>query len=206
MAPESIKVSLETIVVGYLETNCYLLFDSKRDAVLIDPGGSADKILPRVDSNYCKLKYILLTHGHSDHMGGLEGVLSAYPTPVLLHTKEVEFLNIPREKVRRFEREISSPGYRALENGDMIDMGGWNLEVIFTPGHTPGGVCYHKGGDLFTGDTLFMDGVGRTDFRGGNAEALMNSIRNRLLPLGDGVRIYPGHGPSSTIGREKGYY
>lgn len=206
MASETAKVTIETIVVGYLETNCHLVYDDKRDAVIIDPGGSADRILPRVDSNFCRPVYVLLTHGHSDHIGGLEGVLSVYPVPVLLHSREADFLNIPRAKVHRFEQGVSSPGYYAVEDGEVIDMGGWKLEVIFTSGHTPGGVCYRMGNDVFTGDTLFMDGVGRTDFRGGDAKALMESVTKRLLPLGDEVRIYPGHGPSSTIGREKGYY
>lgn len=206
MGAQDLGIHIEKIVVGYLQTNCYIVVDNRRDAVIIDPGGSPEQILAAIDRNSWRPQLILLTHGHSDHISGVEGVQSGWPVPILAHRLEVEFIGIPARRQKRYFTGASDTDYYILEDGDEIDMRGWSLEVIFTPGHTPGGVSYRLGGDVFTGDTLFMDGVGRTDFRGGDADALFKSISTRLLPLGDHVRIHPGHGPASTIGKEKDYF
>ena len=201
------KIRIKTVVVGYLETNCYLIGDAKGDAVVIDPGGNPERILLEIDKNFYRPFCILITHSHSDHISGLEGVLRHWQIPVLMHWTELDFLRIPKMKISRFRGQVSSePGYYALEDGDVIGRNGWEINVIFTPGHTPGGVCYRSGDMVFTGDTLFQDGVGRTDFEGGNEGALMRSITERLLVLEDHIKIYPGHGPSSTIGRERGCF
>ena len=198
------NLKIKTIVVGYLETNCYLVGDSKGDAVVIDPGGSPDRILFEIDKNFYRPFCILLTHSDSDHIGGLDGVLRNRQAPVLMHRKELDFLRMPKTRISRFPGKVpAEPGYYALEDGDVVEADGWGLTVLFTPGHTPGGVCYRLGDVVFTGDTLFSDGVGRTDFEGGSEEALTQSIYGRLLTLEDSVKIYPGHGPPSTIGRER---
>ncbi|MEW5947555.1 MAG: MBL fold metallo-hydrolase [bacterium] len=208
MNPENkSRVNITTITVGHLETNCYLLHDSKGDAAIIDPGGSPERILMEIDKKICKPRCILITHGHSDHISGIEGVLKAWAVPVLMHRLEIGFLRLPGHRARRFHAEaLDGTGFLSLEDGDTINISGIPLTALHTPGHTPGGVCYVMGDVAFTGDTLFCDGVGRTDFEGGNERQLLNSIKTKLLTLDDSTRIFPGHGPSSSIGREKQFF
>lgn len=194
------------VVVGYLETNSYLLVCEKTsEALLIDPGAEAEKIFEAAQEEKAEVKKILLTHGHHDHTGAMNDVRARWDAPVLLSSDEADFMGIPAG-----ERQRCSGGadgvFQCIEDGDVIEQGSLELKVLFTPGHTPGGVCYLAGGVCFTGDTLFCDGVGRTDFAGGDSGKLLNSIKTKLLALPQDTVIYPGHGPHSTIGRESRYF
>jgi hydroxyacylglutathione hydrolase len=200
---ESNLMKMKTVVVGYLETNCYLVADNSGDALVIDPGAAPERILGEIDHHQFLPRAILLTHSHSDHTGGLDGVQRAFNLPVLLHSAEARFLNLPKEKLRRYDGSLDSPGFITLEDGDTIAIGSLNMKVIFTPGHTPGGICILSENHLYSGDTLFEDGVGRTDFDGGSEPELQKSIREKLLILPDATYVHPGHGPSTTIGRER---
>ncbi len=194
------------VVVGYLETNCYLVAcEETSAALLIDPGAEAEKILAAVKEEKIEVKKILLTHGHHDHTGAMNDVRSRWNIPVLLSAAEADFINIPASETKRYTSE--GPGvFQVVEDGDEVVQGSVSLRVLFTPGHTPGGVCYLSGDVCFTGDTLFCDGVGRTDFEGGDAGKLLSSIQSKLLTLPDDTTIYPGHGLHSTIGRERRYF
>ena len=197
---------IRTVVVGFLETNCYLISEKETgDAVVVDPGGDPEKIFSAIRTKNLNIKYIILTHGHHDHIGALHELRDKFRVPILLHRVEADFMNVPQK-----ERGPFSAGngdiFLVLEEGDEIPVGGGKLKVLHTPGHTPGGACFLNGKVCVTGDTLFCDGVGRTDFEGGSADALMSSIRDKLLVLPDDTKIFPGHGPSSTIGRERRYF
>lgn len=200
-------MTVETVVVGYLETNCYILTgDSSADALIIDPGANLSRIVGFVEKRGLKPVRILITHGHNDHIGALNGVLHKYEIPVFINEKEADFIHIPPSERRRYTPDVSGPGIYMLRDGDEITFGSVRLKALDTPGHTPGGMCYLADGVCFTGDTLFNDGVGRTDFDGGDYDSLMKSIRTKLLVLGDSTVIHPGHGPSSTIGTERRYF
>ena len=202
-------MNVYTIVVGFLQTNCYLAVSAPGpEAVVIDPGAQGGRILKEIEKANLKIEYILLTHGHFDHTRGLKEVRRALNVPVLAHEKEAEFMKVKAAERARYEPGVRSPMFLTLREGDEIAFGPERLKALHTPGHTPGGACYlAAGGDIcFTGDTLFSDGVGRTDFAGGDARALDGAIRTKLLTLPDATRIYPGHGPASTIGREKRYF
>ena len=197
------------VVVGMLETNCYLaVSDPGHEAVVIDPGAQGGRIMQSVEKMKLKVEYVLLTHGHHDHTGALSEVRQTLDVPVLLHEKEADYMKIKAAEQARYEPGKKSPAFLTLKDGDEIAFGAVRLKTLHTPGHTPGGACYLAAGEniCFTGDTLFNDGVGRTDFAGGDSRALSSSIRTKLMALPDGITIYPGHGPSSTIGRERKYF
>ena len=204
------KLNIYPVVVGFLQTNCYLVADeSGRDAVVIDPGAKSSAIMKNIDRMKLNPKYILLTHGHHDHTGGVADLKRELVVPVLLHEEESDFIRVAASDREPFDPAAdSSKPYLTLRDEDEIVFGAARLKTLHTPGHTPGGVCFLEAdaGVAFTGDTLFNDGVGRTDFPGGSAQALDNSIRSKLLVLPDDTVIFPGHGPSSTIGRERRYF
>lgn len=196
------------LTVGALEVNCYIIWDSGSKAgFVIDPGGDAENIKDAVKKAGVDVKYIINTHGHFDHVGADGDLRSSLGALLAIHRKDALLLadahdhgvifgvNIPRQPVPDM----------LLEDGQVLSAGSLKLKVLHTPGHTEGGICLYAEdkGMLFTGDTLFAGSVGRTDFQGGSYEELMNSLRVKILPLGDSVEIYPGHGPSSTIGEEK---
>jgi hydroxyacylglutathione hydrolase len=190
-----------------LQTNCYLAV-SGTDAVVIDPGAQGGKILKSIDNMHLRVSYIILTHGHFDHTRGLKEVRGTLQVPILVHEKEADFMKLKTSERARFAPGLDSPAYLTLEDGDEIVFGASRLKTLATPGHTPGGASFLAVGEniCFTGDTLFNDGVGRTDFPGGNARTLADSIRAKLMSLPDETKIYPGHGPSSTIGIERKYF
>jgi len=196
------------LVVGLLETNCYLIgCKNSRKAAVIDPGGEedVDLILNLLQENNFDLKYIINTHGHADHIAGNKALKANTKALLLIHRLDALMLIDANKNLSIFEgKEIcSSPADRFLEEGDKIILGLLKLTVFHTPGHTPGGISLALNNIVFTGDTLFAGGVGRTDLPDGSYQDLQKSIKEKLLILDDDKIIYPGHGPSSTIGEER---
>lgn len=193
---------LEKVVVGPMQVNCYILGCPRTSAaIVIDPGAEAEKIKDRLNACGLKVHCILNTHGHADHIGANR----ALRAPIFVHRQDADFLNNPQLNLSSmFGVALTSPApERLLEDGEDIRVGDINLQVIHTPGHTPGGISLDAAKFVFTGDTLFAQGIGRTDFPYASEQALLQSIRKRLLVLQDEVVVYPGHGPSSTIGEER---
>ncbi|AEF95100.1 beta-lactamase domain protein [Desulfotomaculum nigrificans CO-1-SRB] len=197
---------IETLPVGNLEANCYIIGCPETDqAAIVDPGDEARRILAQVAKLGLTVSAIILTHGHYDHIGAVAELKKATGAPVMIHRQDSEMLTKPALNLSAWLGEDIElkPADRLLEDGDLIKVGNLTLEVLHTPGHTPGGICLKVGGDVFTGDTLFAQSVGRSDFPGGSHTTLINSIKQKLLVLPDDTMIYPGHGPASTIGQEK---
>jgi glyoxylase-like metal-dependent hydrolase (beta-lactamase superfamily II) len=181
---------LRKLTVGAYQANCYILgCKSTGTCAVIDPGAEILRIMKEITNNQLRVKYILITHGHMDHTGGALELHKATGAPVFIHSRDAPGLG------------FSPQG--TLAHGQQIHVGTYPLTVLHTPGHSPGGVCFHAPGAVFTGDTLFAGSIGRTDFPGGSHERLIRGVISHLFPLGDDLRIYPGHGPASTIGNER---
>ncbi|TFG91977.1 MAG: MBL fold metallo-hydrolase [Candidatus Atribacteria bacterium] len=199
---------LKRLVVGVLETNCYLISCEKtKEAAVIDPGGeeAVDLILNLLQKNNFNLKYIINTHGHIDHIIGNNLLKVKTEALLLIHRLDADMLVDGNKNISSFMgKEICSPhADKLLEEGDEISLGTLKLKLIHTPGHTPGGISLVVNNIVFTGDTLFAGGIGRTDLPGGSYQDLQKSIKEKLLVLSDDKIIYPGHGPDSTIGEER---
>lgn len=195
------------LVVGPIQCNCYLVGDpDSREAVVVDPGDQPRDILERVDAHGLTLVALVATHAHFDHVLAADAIREITGVPFYLHASDVPVLEGMQEGVRRFfGLELPPPPEvdRLLHDGDELAAGGARLQVIHTPGHSPGSVSLLAPGEaLFSGDTLFAGSVGRTDLPGGDAGKELASIRDRIFPLGD-LPVYPGHGPSTTIDRER---
>lgn len=190
---------IEAILAGLYEENCYILMDEEtKEAAILDPGGSPSSIKSRVLSLGANVKYILLTHAHFDHVGAVQDIKEAFNSP--LYVSEIDAI------YSKEDTSVYGPigeGNKYLNDGDILKLGNKEIKVIETPGHTKGGLCFLVEDILVTGDTLFRGSIGRSDFIGGDFKELITSIKTKLLPLGDNVKVYPGHGPSSTIGYEK---
>ncbi len=201
---------IEHLVVGMLQTNCYVLMDPENSiAVVIDPGGEAKRICKLLESKNVALKAILLTHGHFDHvldawtlkeLCGGEIYIHPLDKP-LLKDRMVGLGALLSGKFPTMEKEVDE----FLREGEILTFGSIKLKVIETPGHTPGHVSFYIPEEkiIFVGDTLFDGSIGRTDFPGGSYEQLINSVRTKIFPLGDDVVVYPGHGPKTTVGKER---
>ncbi len=192
------------VVVGPLASNCYIVdSESNREGVIIDPGADAEEILKNVKDLGLKTKFIVLTHGHMDHIGALKEVKEATGAEVAIHTDDAKALH-EQSLGRMFGLSYPSPPApdRLLKGGDSIDIGDLHFLVLHTPGHSPGGICLLGEGVVFSGDTLFNYGIGRHDLPGGSYNQLMNSIYTKLMILPDNTIVYPGHGPDTTIGTE----
>ena len=190
---------IKSVMAGIYDANCYIVMDSKsKEAVVLDPGGDGPKLGTIIDDMGAKVKFILLTHGHVDHVGGVEYLADKYKVPFYINKIDEELM----EKDNSVYGSIRvADGY--LKDGDIFKFGDKTIKVIHTPGHTKGGVCFLIDDKCFTGDTLFQGSIGRTDFIGGDFKEIINSIKTKLLTLGDNVQVYPGHGSSSTIAFEK---
>jgi len=181
---------LRKLVVGPYQANCYILgCKETKEGVVIDPGDEVLRIVKEISENALKILYILITHGHIDHIGGVSELQQITKAPLYIHNLDVPGLH-------------SRPdGY--LYDGQELHFGTYRISVIHTPGHSPGGVSFHSPGAIFTGDTLFAGSIGRTDFPGGDYNKLIDGVVTKIFPLGDDVRVYPGHGPATTVGRER---
>lgn len=199
---------IETIPVGPLQVNSYILgCEKSNEGVVIDAGGSVDRLLDRIEKLSLTIKYLIDTHGHFDHVGGNRAFIEATGARFLIHEKDAFLLSIAAESSKSFGvvAENSPEPDEFLTDGMIIEFGAQRLEIFHTPGHSPGGCCIYsaEAGAVFTGDTLFNGSVGRTDLPGGSMEVLMRSIRERLTTLPETTRVFPGHGPSSTIAIER---
>jgi glyoxylase-like metal-dependent hydrolase (beta-lactamase superfamily II) len=196
---------VEKLVVGPLECNCYIVADEKtKEAIIIDPGDEAESILDRVRRLKLDIKLIFLSHGHVDHTAALSQVRKATGAEVAIHADDK--VTLSDDYLSLFigvKKPKNIPPNRLLEDGDGIMVGGLSFRILHTPGHTPGGTCLYGEGVLFSGDTLFNYGIGRPDLPGGDAENLLKSINNHLMILPDETKVYPGHGPETTIGAER---
>jgi len=192
---------------GIYQANCYIVYDEiTKDGFIIDPGGDADDILDLLNVNDIKANFILLTHGHFDHTGGVNAIKEKLHIPVYINENDNNLVSTDDEKSPSIIPISDAIKIDSLiKHGDNIKFGQSELFVIETPGHTPGGVSIRIKDTIFTGDTLFAGSVGRSDLPGGSHDILIESIKERLFVLPDDTKVYPGHGPSSTIGKEKKY-
>jgi hydroxyacylglutathione hydrolase len=201
---------LKTMVLGMIQTNCYIISnDSLKEAIVIDPAERAEIIEQYLKENDLTCKGILITHGHFDHILAAND-LSAYTGgKIYMMKKEALLLNNGELDAPIFLRKKSCNIVPDVltEDQQVLDLAGFNIEVIHTPGHTAGGASYYFTdiNVLFSGDTLFYESVGRTDFPTGDLQKIIESIRSRLMALDDKVKVYPGHGDTTTIGHERQY-
>ena len=195
---------INTFTAGPIDANNYLLTDND-EAVLIDCSEAKHEVLSALKGK--KLKFILLTHGHFDHVLGVNEMREKTGAKVLINKEDVVRMNESADIMRTFGVQgVETPkADDFLNDGDTLKFGNTEIKVIATPGHTQGCVCYLIDGKLFSGDTLFKESVGRCDLPGGNFQKLSDSVKNRLFTLDDNTIVYPGHGPETTIGHEKKY-
>jgi len=197
---------LERLEVTSFLMNCYIIGCEKtRACAIIDPGGSFSVIDEKIIDLGLEPKMILLTHGHSDHIGAVQELKDKYNIPVYIHELDAEFIKNPElnHSYDLFRKIISIDYDNFLKDGQIIELGELKIEVIHTPGHTPGGVCFKVENIILTGDTLFNHSIGRTDLEGGSMDDIISSIVNKILIYDDEVKLYPGHNSSTSIGVEK---
>jgi hydroxyacylglutathione hydrolase len=198
------------LIVGLLEVNCYILGDEDtREAVVIDPGGDEAEILEVLNHNKFQLKLIIDTHGHFDHVDANQPLKEATGAKIAIHELDAPALSQPSQealfftgnRLRRSEADI------LLKESDILTFGKYRLQVLHTPGHTPGSISLvlENHTYVYVGDLLFAGSIGRTDFPGGSYEALINAVRTKIFPLGDNYTVYPGHGPVTTVAQERKY-
>lgn len=199
---------VERVEVGELGVNCYIVAcESTRHAMVIDPGAEAERIAQLIETRGYSLRLIVNTHGHFDHIGGNAHLKARFSPTLAIHGLDACMLADPEANLSWFlpeELSVVSPvADRMLSDGYRVAAGTASLEVIHTPGHTPGSICLLGEGVLFSGDTLFKDGVGRTDLPGGDGSQLRDSLAAKVFVLPDSTRVCPGHGPETSVGQER---
>ncbi|MGB9679365.1 MAG: MBL fold metallo-hydrolase [Thermoanaerobacteraceae bacterium] len=198
-------MKIKKFITKYGE-NCYIVFDEyDHTAAIIDPGGNEEEILDFIKQTNLIVEYILLTHGHFDHIAAVETLRDVTEAKVLISYEDAPMLTNPELNLssRFYKNIICSDADEYLKDQDIINLSNIKIKALSTPGHTKGGMCFITDSICFTGDTLFKGSIGRCDFPGGDINILMNSIKTKLLTLNDETLIYPGHGDLSTIGEEK---
>jgi glyoxylase-like metal-dependent hydrolase (beta-lactamase superfamily II) len=194
------------LVVGPLQVNCFILADEKtKEAVVIDPGDDAQEILKIIQDKSLKVKYIVITHGHFDHVGANKALKDATGAELLIHEGDAPVMASASQHSQAFglNTQSSPRADRYVKHGDIINAGEVSLQVLHTPGHSPGGISLLDQGMVFTGDSLFAGSIGRTDLPGGDLMTLIRSIKTNLMSLPDDTKVFCGHGPATTIGEER---
>jgi glyoxylase-like metal-dependent hydrolase (beta-lactamase superfamily II) len=197
---------LRTLIVGPIQANCYILgCERTREAAVIDPGGDADRVLITLAKDKLRCVYIINTHGHFDHSAENKRLKEVTGAQLLIHRADAPMILHQGASGSTWGMNVdnSPPPDRYLEEGDSITLGDISLKVLHTPGHSSGGISLFSDKMVFVGDTLFAGSIGRTDFPGGNYDGLIRNVREKIFTLGDDVVVYPGHGPKTTVGRER---
>lgn len=200
---------INRVVVSPFATNCYIVgSESSQEGIIIDPGDEAGIILEKVSSLKFDIKFVVLTHGHIDHIGALKVIKEATDAEIVIHADDAKSLRgkgglIMGMLISGLSYPEPPPPDRLLKDGDSLDISDLQFKVVHTPGHTPGGICLVGEGLVFSGDTLFNCGIGRTDLPGGSYDQLIRSIHTKLMVLPDSTVVYPGHGPETTIADER---
>ena len=200
----------KALTVGLLEVNCYILGDEvTKEAVVIDPGGDEDEILEVLKYNNFKLKLIIDTHGHFDHVDANQPLKDATGAQIAIHAADAQMLDKPSAEAMFFtgNRLRTSQADILLKENDILTFGQYRLKVLHTPGHTPGGISLvlEDHPYVYVGDLLFAGSIGRTDFPGGSYDDLISAVKTKIFPLGDNYTVYPGHGPVTTVAQERKY-
>lgn len=197
---------VKKLVVGDLQTNCYVLGDEEsKEGAVIDPGGDYHQIEKVIQDEGLDIKNIILTHGHADHIAALTELKEKTKALILIHPADSDMLVEPSYNLSSFTGQnlVCPKADKFLDDGDRIKIGALGLEVLHTPGHSPGGISLFTDKMIFTGDTLFCQGIGRADLPGASHSELLHSIKTKILTKPDDTIVYPGHGPETTIGEEK---
>ena len=197
---------IKKLEVGPIMANCFILGgESTKEAVVIDPGDDADRILMELGKSNLKVKYLINTHGHFDHVSANKRMKEATGAQIAIHPEDEPMLHELSQSALMFglASENSPPADILLKDGDEVTFGEITLQVIHTPGHSKGGISLYTKGHLFSGDTLFAGSIGRTDLAGGDYDTLISNIKEKLLIFDDDTIVYTGHGPETTIGNEK---
>lgn len=185
---------------GNYMTNCYIIIDeATNESVVIDPGDAAEKLLEEFDKTGAHLNFIILTHGHADHTAAVDEFKNKYNVDVYMSEKDAKLIDSGEYMFGNHDENAN----KFVKDDDVLKFGSKTIRCIETPGHTPGGMCYLIDDCLFSGDTLFNSSVGRTDLPGGDYDAIISSIKNKLMKLDDKIKVYPGHGTETTIGFER---
>ncbi len=190
-------MKFKTFVLGQFQTNCYMIWDENKNCVLIDPAAEANNLINYINKNELKLAAILLTHSHFDHIGAVKKLRAAFGVPVYIHREEIE-----NKDMAGFASLTKEDGLTYLEGDEELRFGDIVIKVMWTPGHTPGGVCFIAEDCIFAGDTLFMGSCGRVDFPGGSFTKILESLK-KLAEMEGNYRVYPGHGPETTLAEER---
>jgi glyoxylase-like metal-dependent hydrolase (beta-lactamase superfamily II) len=199
---------LKTLIVGPLEVNCYILACERTgEGIVIDPGDEPREILSAIAEEGIAIREIVATHGHFDHIGYAREVQQALKVPFAIHPDDLFLVENLADAAALFGEKVGPPPEvtRFLAEGDEVRFGDETLRVLHTPGHSPGGVTLVRNQIAIVGDCLFAGSIGRTDMPGQSHDLLMASLREKILPLDDATEVYPGHGPSTTIGQERRY-
>lgn len=202
-------MKLEKFVIGMVSTNCYLgINETTKECFIVDPGSFEPEIVKHIQQQEYQVRAVLLTHGHFDHIMGLDGFLKEFPVPVYAHEEEKVLLeNAAYNASAMYGKGYTFTKAMYVQDGQLLEIAGMKIRVIYTPGHTIGGCCYYLEEEqvLFSGDTLFQESVGRSDLPTGSASKLVRSIKEKLLVLPENVKVYPGHEEMTTIEMERKY-